>query len=98
MKSEWTQELRADAWAGCALGKSDLSSNDLAEALTAVSKYPPSNDSNWSPRVPALRLGYIRCGGDGSQFDRRCERTIPGASSTIVVAVAAHRFVERNSH
>ena len=41
MKSEGTPELRADAWAGCALAKSDLSSNDLAEALTAVSKYPP---------------------------------------------------------
>jgi hypothetical protein len=69
MKSEWTQELRADAWAGCALAKSDQSSNDLAEALTAVSKYPPSNDSNWPLRVPALRLGYIQCGGDGSKFD-----------------------------
>ncbi len=37
MKSEWSRELRADAWAGCALAKSALSSNDLAEALTAVS-------------------------------------------------------------
>ncbi|MGB6941394.1 MAG: hypothetical protein WBE37_03205 [Bryobacteraceae bacterium] len=69
MKTEWTQELRADAWAGCALAKSDQSSNDLAEALTAVSKYPPPNDSNWSLRVSALRLGYINCGGDGSKFD-----------------------------
>ena len=29
MKSDWTPELRADAWAGCALAKSDLSANDL---------------------------------------------------------------------
>jgi hypothetical protein len=69
MKSGWTPELRADAWAGCALAKSDLSSNDLAEALTAVSKYPPSTLSSWSLRVPALRLGYVHCGGDGSKFD-----------------------------
>jgi hypothetical protein len=69
MKNEWTQELRADAWAGCALGKTDLSSNDLAEALTAVSKYPPPGDSKWSARVPALRLGYAHCGGDGAKFD-----------------------------
>jgi hypothetical protein len=69
MKSDWTAELRADAWAGCALAKSDLSLNDLSEALTAVSKYPPSALSTWSLRVPALRLGYIHCGGDGSQFD-----------------------------
>ena len=69
MKSDWTPELRADAWAGCALAKSDLSLNDLSGALTAVSKYPPSTLSNWSLRVPALRLGYIHCGGDGSRFD-----------------------------
>jgi hypothetical protein len=69
MKSDWTPELRADAWAGCALAKSDLSANDLADALTAVSKYPPAAQSSWPPRVPALRLGYTHCGGDGSKFD-----------------------------
>src|ERR1700733_3266649 len=35
MKSDWSPELRADAWAGCALAKSDLSTNDVAAALTA---------------------------------------------------------------
>jgi hypothetical protein len=69
MKSDWTPELRADAWSGCALAKSDLSANDLADALTAVSKYPPAAQSSWPPRVPALRLGYTHCGGDGSKFD-----------------------------
>src|SRR5579863_7109563 len=70
MKSEWSPELRADAWAGCALAKSDLSANDVAEALTAVSKYPPVADqSSWAQRQPALRLGYVHCGGDGSKFD-----------------------------
>jgi hypothetical protein len=69
MKSDWSPELRADAWAGCALAKSDLSSNDLGEALTALSKYPPPTDSNWGLRQPVLRLGYIQCGGDGSKFD-----------------------------
>jgi hypothetical protein len=69
MKSAWTPELRADAWAGCALAKSDLSSNDLAEALTAVSKYPPFAGPSWALRLPALRLGYTHCQGDGSKFD-----------------------------
>jgi hypothetical protein len=72
MKSGWTPELRADAWAGCALAKSDLSSNDLAEALTAVAKYPPSAHAgaspSWAMRLPALLLGYVHCGGDGSKF------------------------------
>ena len=69
MKSGWTRELRADAWAGCALARSDLSLNDLAEALTAVSKYPPSTDSSWPLRVPALRLGFLHCGGGAAKFD-----------------------------
>jgi len=69
MKSDWTAELRADAWAGCALAKSDLSANDLAGAFTAVSKFPPSTHPSWSQRLPALRLGYIHCGGNGSAFD-----------------------------
>ncbi|MGP0070555.1 MAG: hypothetical protein ACLPWF_01295 [Bryobacteraceae bacterium] len=70
MKSDWSPELRADAWAGCALAKSDLSANDLAEALTAVSKYPPVvHQPTWAQRLPALRLGYVHCGGDGSKFD-----------------------------
>jgi hypothetical protein len=69
MKSEWTPELRADAWAGCALAKSDLSSSDLGEALTAVSKYPPVGDASWSARLPAVRAGYVHCEGNGSKFD-----------------------------
>jgi hypothetical protein len=69
MKSGWTPELRADAWAGCALARSDLSANDLAEAFTAVSKYPPSGHLSWTLRLPALRLGYVHCGGPASKFD-----------------------------
>jgi hypothetical protein len=72
MKSEWSRELRADAWAGCALAKSNLSSNDLAEALTAVSKYPPTAQGappSWGQRLPALRLGYVHCGGDAPKFE-----------------------------
>ncbi len=77
MKSEWSRELRADAWAGCALAKSALSSNDLAEALTAVSKYPPVAQGappSWAQRLPALRLGFIQCSGDGSRFDSAASR------------------------
>ena len=59
MKSDWTPELRADAWAGCALAKSDLSSNDLAEALTAVSKYPPAGHSELAaPRAGSAARIY----------------------------------------
>lgn len=71
MRSDWTPELRADAWAGCALARTNSSVRALGEALTAVSRYPPPTQPNWLLRVPALRLGYVHCGGDGSQFDTR---------------------------
>ena len=64
-----TPELRADAWAGCVLTRSDLSLNSLAEAITAVSKYPSAAHPGWAMRRPALRLGYTQCGGDGAKFD-----------------------------
>jgi hypothetical protein len=73
MKCGWTPELRADAWAGCALARNNLSANDLAEALAAVSKYPPSGHAgdhpSWALRAPALRLGFLHCGGDAAKFD-----------------------------
>jgi len=69
MKSGWTPELRADAWAACALARSDLNSASLAEALTAISKNPPNASPSWNLRLPALRLGYTHCGGAGAKFD-----------------------------
>jgi hypothetical protein len=68
LKRSWTPELRADAWAGCALAKMNLSSKSLAEALTAVSKYPSPAHPSWTLRLPAWRLGYTQCGGDGSKI------------------------------
>jgi len=64
-----TPELRADAWAGCALARIELSSNELAETLTGISKYPSPSHPNWSLRSPALRLGYTQCGGEASKFE-----------------------------
>lgn len=68
MKSNWPPELRADAWAGCALAKSGLSATGVKEALTGVSKYPAPAHPSWAQRLPALRLGFTHCGGDASKF------------------------------
>ena len=65
----WPAEVRADAWAGCVLGKMDLSARALQETLAAVSKYPSAAHPSWVQRVPALRLGYAQCGGAGARFD-----------------------------
>ena len=69
MKSEWPPELRADAWAGCALAKNALSGTSVKEALTALSKYPSPGQPGWAARLPALRLGFTHCGGEPSKFE-----------------------------
>lgn len=70
MKSIPAPELRADAWAGCALGGNRLTTNALGEALTALMKNPSKAHPAWAQRISALRLGYTECGGDGAAFDR----------------------------
>ena len=70
MSNSWTPELRADAWTGCALANADLSQHGLEAALKSVSMYPPAAHPEWTSRVPALRLGYTRCGGGAAKFDK----------------------------
>lgn len=69
MKPLGSPDLRADAWAGCALGGNTFSAHALGEALMALEKYPPEPHSAWAQRLSALRLGYTQCGGDAAKFD-----------------------------
>jgi hypothetical protein len=69
IKPAWSQALRADAWAGCALAKMDLTPAELAEGLKAVSSYAAPSHSAWAVRLPVWRAGYAQCGGDGAKFD-----------------------------
>ncbi len=64
-----TPELRADAWAGCTLAKSELTPTGLAEALTGVTKYPPPGNPDRNFRLVAFRVGFTQCGGDPAKFD-----------------------------
>jgi hypothetical protein len=73
-RSAGAPELRADAWAACALARTGLSANELAETLAAVAKYPSSAHPSWALRAPAMRLGYTTCGGEGSKFDTAASR------------------------
>jgi hypothetical protein len=68
IQSNWTPELRADSWAGCVLEKSGLREEMIA-ALGALEKYPSPAHPNWSLRLPVIRAGYGKCGGDASTFD-----------------------------
>jgi hypothetical protein len=69
IKTSWTPELRADAWAGCTLAKGGLSQNDMQAALAALAKYPPPSHPGWNLRLPAIRSGYTHCDGEISNFD-----------------------------
>ncbi|HEX5228665.1 MAG TPA: hypothetical protein VFW44_13190, partial [Bryobacteraceae bacterium] len=61
IKKDWPPEVRADGWAGCILAHADLNARDLASALGALEKNPPSSHPAWSLRLPAIRTGYARC-------------------------------------
>ena len=74
IKTSWTPELRADAWAGCTLAKSALSQNDTQAALAALEKYPSPAHPGWNLRLPAIRSGYTHCGGAVSDFDSGSRR------------------------
>jgi hypothetical protein len=67
--ANWSPELHADAWAGCVLAKTSLPPRGVTLGLGALAAYPPVKPASWSRRVPAMRLGYIHCGGDGAKFD-----------------------------
>jgi hypothetical protein len=66
MKTTWDVEQRADAWAGCALGKTDLKPAALAVVLSAMAAYPPSARPSWTARQPAVESGYAQCTGGHS--------------------------------
>lgn len=63
MKDSWDEELRADAWAGCALAKAELKPSGLQAALLAMWTYPSAAHPPWSARRPAITAGFVQCGG-----------------------------------
>lgn len=66
MPDSWGRELRADAWAGCALARAALPDDKAKAALRAIVQYPSPTHPARNLRVPALDLGYQSCGGTGS--------------------------------
>jgi hypothetical protein len=64
-----TPELRADAWAGCALARTELTAAGLGSALSGVVRFPTPNNADRNLRITALHLGFTQCGGNGAKFD-----------------------------
>ena len=63
MQSSWDSELRADAWAGCAMAKADLKPSGLQAVLLVLSEYPSAKHPAWSVRRPVITEGFKQCGG-----------------------------------
>jgi hypothetical protein len=63
MNDTWGNELRADAWTGCALAKAGLKTQGLKGALRAVAAYPSNMDPAWDLRSVAVEKGFSSCGG-----------------------------------
>jgi hypothetical protein len=63
MKAAWDSELRADAWAGCAMAKAELTPSRLQAALLALSTYPSARHPEWTARRAVITEGYTQCGG-----------------------------------
>lgn len=63
MDASWSRELRADAWAGCALARAGVSTNQMSGSLFAMSQFPTQTHPSWHNRIPAVRQGYLQCGG-----------------------------------
>ena len=63
LNTSWSRELKADAWAGCALARTQVSSVYLENALVAISKFPTPSHPSWQLRVQAVRVGFVNCGG-----------------------------------
>jgi hypothetical protein len=63
IQKSWTAELRADAWAGCILARSSLPAAEIQEAWAALAENPAPLHPAWSLRLPAIRTGFMQCGG-----------------------------------
>jgi len=63
MNTEWSAELRADAWAGCELARAGSKPADTKAALQAIAMSPAATHPAWSLRAEALQKGYAGCGG-----------------------------------
>lgn len=59
----WSEELRADYLAGCALGRSGRSSAELENALRALAANATPSHPSFAQRNPVVRKGYQDCHG-----------------------------------
>ena len=67
MNTSWSRELKADAWAGCALARAGIGTAAIENALTAIASHPAPSHPAWPLRQQAVRTGFVSCGGQWLQ-------------------------------
>ena len=63
MNNSWSRELKADAWAGCALARTGIGTGQIENALRAIAASPSPSHPPWPQRNQAVRTGFVSCGG-----------------------------------
>lgn len=66
MNNSWSRELKADAWAGCALARVGGGTRQIENSLRAIAAYPSPSHPGWQQRHQAVRTGFTNCGGNWS--------------------------------
>jgi hypothetical protein len=77
MPRSWAPELRADAWAGCAVARAALPKDKAMAAVRAILENPSPAHSARNERGPALELGYQSCGGVGNLPRKDADQNAP---------------------
>lgn len=66
--TSWSIELRADAWAGCALARAGMSTDEIEHAVVTLANYPTPDNPPVQAVIQVLRAGYRDCGGDAGDI------------------------------
>lgn len=61
LEPAWNEELRADYFAGCALGRSGQSLDALEGALRALASTASPTHPSFKERIPVVRKGFAEC-------------------------------------
>ncbi|MBI4817104.1 MAG: hypothetical protein HY791_12655 [Deltaproteobacteria bacterium] len=71
--SSWDEELRADYFAGCALGRSGRPPDEMENTLRALAAFASPTHPAFNLRVPKVRRGYDDCQASRVAEDRAKE-------------------------
>ncbi|MBI2377121.1 MAG: hypothetical protein HYV07_24180 [Deltaproteobacteria bacterium] len=81
--SSWDEELRADYFAGCALGRSGRPPDEMENTLRALASFASPTHPAFDLRVPKVRRGYEDCRRVQDERDRATEGEVFGIGAYL---------------